>query len=382
MNQNSYPSKVTVTFFQNRKIKLFPTSVLKIELHPKSNRLYVQCANDPLIYVIETTSAIVMQTLNTSIGSGLEFSQQKRSTFNISPCGSKIFTSNSIENRIECINLTNISERNFFHIPVSLATRKMSITSFSYHPQKHLLATGIFGDILNASLYLIAYENETASKTNQMKASDFSFGKDVDLERDLHKLEEWHNIRTINNNVDNKFKPNTFDSILNRIDDLFFMAIQTPKHTDDYEQLKDMQSALEKLQRLSQVQIPTSPNERDAVQTEYIENVNEKHKIDLRSHSESSESINIVGTVEHVEKNDQIVFFDKKQKRNERKKSNDSKSSHGTFVLNETQNKKANKQLSDEDAKDGTYSIQSNGSERSNLTFEIKKSDNIPQNTI
>lgn len=344
-----------------RKIKVFPTSILKIELHPKSNRIYVQCANDPMIYAVETTTAIVMQSLNSCIDHMVDFSQyslHKRPIFTIAPCGTQIYTNNGIDSRVECINLQNDTDRNNIHIPSSLTTRKMTITMLSYHPNKHLIACSVFGSFLNATLYLIASESVPNTMVMDPTHPNFCFGKDIDLERDLHYLEEYHNKRAVNDTIGKNLpQSNTVDSILNRIDDLFFIAIQTPKHTDDYEQLKDMQVVLDKLQ-------PTLNTPQTKLQDEAVQGNEMKFKND----SEHSASTNIEPIVTYQE-NEKITFLENDKKLTE-KNSKDSKSSHETFIMDDgTVSTKNKKQISD----DGTYSIESGKSKQSNLTFEINK---------
>lgn len=127
--------RILIISFTNRKIKIFPKSIARIELHAKFNRLYVQCINDPLIYVIETTSVVVVQTI--------KYSDHDHNTvmeiwnsFTISPCGSMLFVKCPNDDQIKCMRLSNEEQIAEIRIPISC---KYSITSLAYHPNKNLL---------------------------------------------------------------------------------------------------------------------------------------------------------------------------------------------------------------------------------------------------
>lgn len=361
----------------NRKIKIFPTSILRIELHPKMNRLYVQCINDSLIYAIETASAIVIQTMKL-LENDLKLINN-RNIFKISPCGSFIFMNNSVDDQIECYRLSNEEKINQFRLPISLATRKYTITSLSYHPNMNLIACTIFGDSISSSLFMVCHGTDETLQTNRKVVN---YGKDVDLERDLLTLEEWHNMRT---NINKNHVSNTFSSILNRIDDLFFMAIQSPKQMNDFEQLKYIQSTIKNLQ-----QTPESQT-HEAYDSELsIHNVNENIVHSERKSNKNNEISSVSSNSKYSYRNscasgsnenaDKIRKIETKIKENSSEidiKSNATSScSHHTFVLR-TLHEKDKKMQADEivsvEHNNGTYSVSSNTSEQSNLTFEIYK---------
>lgn len=217
---------LTIHRFIYRRMKVFPTSILRIELHPKSNRIFVQCLNDPLIYGIDITSAIVTQTIE----AGLE----TRRTFTISPCGTFIFTNVINDDRIGCIRILDANERTHFRLPISLTTRKYSITSLTFHPTKNIIACTSFGSSMNFCLYLMYHDN----------GHEKSIGED--LRHDLYSIDQWKGLRSEESAICGS---EALEAILHRIDDLFCIAIQSPKHFAKYEQLKQMQMDLEKFQQ-------------------------------------------------------------------------------------------------------------------------------------
>lgn len=207
-------------------MKVFPTSILRIEWHPKSNRIFVQCLNDPLIYGIDITSAIVTQTIETAL--------ETRHTFTISPCGTFIFTNGIKDDQIECIRILDANERTHFRLPISLTTRKYLITSLTFHPTKNIIACTLFGSSMNFCLYLMHHDN----------GHEKSIGEDLRL--DLHSIDQWNGLRSKESAICGS---EALEAILHRIDDLFCIAIQSPKHFAEYEQLKQMQMDLEKFQQ-------------------------------------------------------------------------------------------------------------------------------------
>lgn len=220
----------------------------------------MQCISDPLIYVIEITSAIVIQTVKYADQNhnALEI----RSTFAVSPCGTFLFTKCPNDDQIKCIRLSNDEPAGQFRIPISLSTRNYSITSLSYHPSKNLLAYSMYGDSLSSCVFVMC--NETDIIRNEMNAID---RYENDVERDFHAFEQWQKIQEQELPITSHLKGYNggnksiaIDSILNRIDDLFFMAIRSPQHTDDNDPFKEVQKILEKM-NLDAAQIHTNTNQ-------------------------------------------------------------------------------------------------------------------------
>lgn len=293
-------------------MKVFPSSILRIELHLKNNRIYIQCLNDPLIYVIEITSAMVMQTIESPL--------EKRNTFTTSPCGTFIFTNGINNEQIKCIRISNTIESTYCRLPIPLTTKLYSITSICCHPTKDLFACTLFGNSISFCLYLMHHDNGLAHNRSVHGES---------LERDIRNLERWNGIR-LNDNASN-----TFDAILHRIDDLFSIAIQSPKHFSEYEQLKQMQIDLEKLQQpLDNLKLNEKKDDTAAVSNDGQVKIMETK---------------VIKTMEY-----------------------DSSSSQHTFTLEKNPLAPMDSQKKDDenDKSSQTYSIKS---DQSNLTFEIHK---------
>lgn len=350
----------------DRKIKIFPKSIVRIELHVKFNRLFVQCTNDPLIYVIETTSAVVIQTIKYSDHDHNAF-MEIRSTFTVSPCGSLLFVKSPNDDQLKCIRLSNEEQIAEIRIPISLTTCKYSITSLAYHPNKNLLVCSIFGDLINASLFFICNETDTEQHTHPPG--------DVNEFYAFQALDEWqkNHEQEFIQATDDGIKSIAIDSILNRIDDLFFMAIQNPKHNDNdesggagsgggggsggHDQFKEVHEFLEKI-RIDPSQSRAEERENYDDDSEYHVNSysNEPSsqsgyhmmpvtKLNLRSDDESQSDVS-----RHTFDVEQSAT---KQKQNE------------TIVA---------PKIDENEQSNATFSIQSEStSNHSNLTFEIPK---------
>lgn len=207
----------------------------------KSNRLYVQCVNDQLIYAIETTSAIIVKTIR--FADDYHITLELRNTFTISPCGSLIFTKSAHEDQIKCIRISNEELVGQFRIPISLTTKKYAVTSLCYHPSKDLISCSIFGDTIHSCLFLMCHETAEMSKRH---SSVIPSRDDLNWEHDLSTLQQWYTNRSQEITVTDGPNGIALDSILSRIDDLFFMAIQSPHNLSENGQLKDMQMFLQK----------------------------------------------------------------------------------------------------------------------------------------
>lgn len=240
---------------------MFATGILKIELHPKLNRLYVQCINDPLIYVIEATSAIVIQTIHVSNDLQSFSNLIERKIFTISPCGSLIFMNNSQNHEIiECFQLSNEEKIGQYPLPISIATRTFRLTSISCHPTKNLMACTIFGDSITSNLFVLCHESVKA--TPSITAN--SMASTIKHSGEMINSDALHTFRSTSDSHTNA--SNAIASILEQIDDLFFMAVQSPSHISDFERLKDMQFTLQKLQ------ISTERRASDHCQTDKLPN--------------------------------------------------------------------------------------------------------------
>lgn len=351
----------------HRKIKIFPKSIARIELHAKSNRMYVQCINDPLVYAIEITSAVVIQTIKYADEG--HTSLDTRNTFTVSPCESLLFTKCPSEDQIKCIRVSNEEQFGQMRIPISLATRKYSVTSLTYHPSKNLIACSIFGDVISSCLFVMYNESDVMKKEHDSRYED-------DLQHDIHALEEWHNGRSqeFGDTAEVGIKSIAIDSILNRIDDLFFMAIRSPQQ-DDTDQFKEMQQFLEKL-RLESPKMLTDGNQRSATTPNGKSDVSNKveaYLTELSSASGESKKgepkSNSLFEKPNVRASWQLQSTSKVSSKSD---DSHSDSSHHTFeVTKPAKQKTQSKRSDDNEMSNATYSIESDMSKRSNLTFEI-----------
>lgn len=132
-----------------------------------------------------------------------------------------------------------------------------SVTSLAYHPNKNLMVCSIFGDLINSSLFVLTNAMDTTEQSVQHPFDDaHGFYKLNDnLNQSYHALDQWqrnHEDEFIAA-TDDGIKSNAIDSILNRIDDLFCMAIRSPKNNDSndfggsMDQIKEVQEFLEKI---------------------------------------------------------------------------------------------------------------------------------------
>lgn len=307
-------------------MKVFPTSILRIELHPKNNRILAQCLKDPLIYVIDITSAIVTQTIETA---------PETRRFTISPCGTFIFTNGINDDKINYIRILDAKESKHFRLPISLTTRKYLITSLTFHPTKNIIACTLFGSSINFCLYLMYHDNENIHEK--------SIGEN--LRHDLHSINQWNGLRSKESAI---FGSEALEAILHRIDDLFCIAIQSPKHFAEYEQLKQMQMDLEKLQQ---------PLLNLNMDEKVLENVAKDIRKDSNGFIQNFE-IKHRSHVKNMDNNDM-----------------QSTSSHQTFTLETRVQQtetvlKFNGKGKESDNSSQTFSI---NSDRSNLTFDIHK---------
>lgn len=322
-----------------------------MEFHAKIHHLYVQCFNDPIIYVIEATSAIVIQTIK--VTNEEMISLEIRNTFTVSPCDALIFTKCPKEDQIKCVQITNQEKIGQFRIPISLATRKYTVTSMSYHPTKNLIACSIFGDSISSCLFLMYNDTDGISKLHETSRLDEVRNLDGNI------FEEMRNIQTLDMFDGNEIKSGpALASILNRIDDLFSIAIQSPKHTNDYGRLNDMHVFLQKIRT-------------DSIQPEILEPI-EQYTGKFMSDSCSDDLVLEEKRNEFINKQKTHRQSQFNSKSPEESESNDS---HHTFNI-----ESKSKQISNIDDEhiansNATFSIPSDvsNSSPSNQTYEIQK---------
>lgn len=363
-------------FLANRKIKIFPKSIARIELHAKLNRLFVQCINDPLIYTVETTSAVVIQTIKYSDhdhNALLEF----RHTFTVSPCGSLLFVKSPNEDQLKCIRLSNEEQIAEIRMPISLTTRKYSVTSLAYHPNKNLMVCSIFGDSINASLFFICNESDTEQGGQQSNDLNEFYGFNDNLNQSYHALDEWqkNHEQEFIAATDNGIKSIAIDSILNRIDDLFFMAIRSPKRNEDddggggqNDQFKEVQEFLEK------IRIDPSESKVDGNRFSIENERRNRDDAEYHSNEPSSQSGD---SSRHDSKGYRMLPVTKPTLRSDDASQSDT--SHHTFDVEPMAMKRntvAIPTIDDNEQSNATFSVQSDStSNQSNLTFEVPKTN-------
>lgn len=321
--------------------------------------MYVQCINDPLVYVIETTSAVVIQTINNNSN----YKTTTRNTFTVSPCGSLLFTKCPNDDQIKCNRVSNEEAIGQFRIPISLASRKYSVTSLTFHPNKNLLAFTIFGDVISSCLFIMCSECDGMSKP----LDDDMIRYEDNIRRNFPNLDDF---RKIQNTVDGN-QTITIDSILNRIDDLFFMAIRNTQQTEN-DQFNEMQQFLTKF-RLETPQMITDANELTASNPNGISEVINKVEAYFNELSSASGESERIDTKNNglFEKSNALRASWQLQSTTKSHDSHSNSSNH-TFGIDETNEPNEESKRSDENEKsDATYSIETDTSKRSNLTFEV-----------
>lgn len=333
--------------YLHRKIKIFPNGIVRIELHTKSNRLYVQCVNDPLIYVIETTSAIVVKTMKFLNDDPIK--ADTRSTFTISPCGSLIFTKSPHENQIKCIRISNEMHAEQFRLPISIITKTYAVTSLSYHPTKDLIACAIFGDLIQSCMFLFCNSVDDANNIGTPSIQTENNAHDYDP---MMNLQEYYNVQS-----HDTINTDGIKSILNRIDDLFFMAVRSSIVEND--QFKDMELLLQKLSLESKSMPPNVMQRQGASQSTRTE---EEHSMFYDTSNESNGP-------EYCNQTSRQL-----QSIGNSAKSNDSQSSNSKHTFQIFKSEKSTQQYK------RTNDAHSDLSEPSNLTFEIKKTKHPEKN--
>lgn len=217
--------------------------MLGIRLHPKFNRLYVQCVNDPTIYVIETMTGLVIQTIQlASDAQPLPLAAHERKTFTISPCGFLIFCTASHHDTIECFKLSNGEKVAQYIIPLPLIVRACKVTSMIHHPSMNLMAFTIFGDSIDSSLHVAYHDNGETVEPNYALRTFGSLALKGQAER------SFFDALSTTPAASNAYVSNALLSILEQIDDLFMVATPSPRRNYDFERLKDMQLTLQRLQ--------------------------------------------------------------------------------------------------------------------------------------
>lgn len=330
-----------------------------------------------MIYTIETTSAVVVQTIKYSDhdhNALMEF----RNTFTVSPCGSLLFVKSPNEDQLKCIRLSNDEQIAEIRLPISLTTRKYSVTSLAYHPSKNLMVCSIFGDSISASLFFICNESDTEQNGQQSNDLNEFYGFNDNLNQSYHALDEWqkNHEQEFIAATDDGIKSIAIDSILNRIDDLFFMAIRSPKQNENdggggggsgrqHDEFKEVQEFLEK------IRIDASESKVDGQRSNVENYVADYHVHSNEPSSHSGDSIR------HDSKGYRMLPVTKPNLRSDDASQSDT--SHHTFDVEPLASKHDTvviPKIDDNDQSNATFSVQSDStSNQSNLTFEVPKTN-------
>lgn len=339
-----------------------------------------------MIYTIETTSAVVIQTIKYSDhdhNALMEF----RHTFTVSPCGSLLFVKSPNEDQLKCIRLSNEEQIAEIRMPISLTTRKYSVTSLAYHPSKNLMVCSIFGDSISASLFFICNDSDTEQSGQQSNDLNEFYGFNDNLNQSYHALDEWqkNHEQEFIAATDNGIKSIAIDSILNRIDDLFFMAIRSPKQNEDDEggggggggqndQFTEVQEFLEKIRidsSESKVNGHRFSIENERRNRDDTESYGNNHSNGPSSHSGDSSR--------HDSKGYRMLPVTKLNLRSDDASQSDT--SHHTFDVEPMAMKRDTVAIpkiddNEHEQSNATFSVQSDStSNQSNLTFEVPKTN-------
>lgn len=210
-------------------------------IHPNSHRLYVQCSKSEQVICLEVSSGTFIQSLG--ISAKTDNNAKHRSSFALTVCGSILYT--AIGNTITAWDHSNDSElgTNKIDFDKQHTTAEAYISSIAVHPKlKTILCGTVYGSTNVTHMFIVnnIYENKSSIATtikllhqqNLAVADDMHNGHALD--GDGEAIDRWRQIRQ--EIFAEEQGVNTFDNILERIDNLFHMAIRSPNRTDDYKE--------------------------------------------------------------------------------------------------------------------------------------------------
>lgn len=275
-------------------------------MHPYDERLYAQCGNDTFIHCIEITSGIIIQSYGEIYSATSPHAMQKHKKFTVSACGSLVF--NAQNAKILCWNYLNEQKCGELHIPPTSVESNTFISTMDYHPNLLLMVSSIYGENNNTSICLMSYENDDNKSLHDINITS-DYNVENELEQDLLALERWHRIRQ--NVLENDEKAiNTFDKIIDRIDNLFNIAIKKPNHTDDYKQqiqckVDKVKSTLEATNEFTlSPELSATLNES----THVIENVSQLNEDSTNTTEKSKETPNANNEMYELTSNSSVTY--------------------------------------------------------------------------
>lgn len=241
-----------------RSINTITVGIRNMVIHPSGNRMYIQCVKDARAHCIDLSTGVVIQTLGSNTTNILS-DHKHRTQLAISKCGTIVFTSTKHE----------IIHWNHFHETRVMETNLLAnefnmneldettfISSLTIHPRfNSLVACTLYGH--GNKLPMIILNNQPSKlSSSQINADDLI--ENV-LENEREAIDRWRQIRQ--EIFANDEHIGTFDNILERIDDLFNMAVTSPNRTDDYKKnilRKKKENVNKLLLRTQNVLPPTS----------------------------------------------------------------------------------------------------------------------------
>lgn len=255
-----------------------------------------------------------------------------QNTFTISPCGFLIFTKSPHEDQIKCFRISNEECIGQFRIPLSFIAKKYTVTSLSYHPYKDLIMCTVFG-LIHSCMFLLCDERNLTIKNGS------------DFEGHIRNLQECQTSQS-----QEVIKTNEINCILNRIDDLFFMAIRSSVG------FMDMELLLGKLSIDSSIADPVNKFKTIAQNTN-------GERTNISSNVNSNESVE--------SENGPRIFDEAKRTANYSSKSIDSQSNSSRYTYQIDKHTKSRRKFK----QNYEYELnsQTDLSEQSNCTFEIQK---------
>lgn len=193
--------------------------------------MYIQCVKDSRAHCVDLSSGVVIQTLGSNTNTTTD--HKHRTQLAISKCGTIVFTAVQHE----------ITHWNHFHETKIAETCLLAsefdtpeldegafISSLAIHPRLNsVMACAIYGHRNTISMVML--NNQPSKLPQTHNAGDDHAIENVE-ESEREAVDRWRQIRQEIFAEDEHI--GSFDDILERIDDLFDMAIKSPNRTDDY----------------------------------------------------------------------------------------------------------------------------------------------------
>lgn len=202
-------------------------------IQPDGQRLYMHCVNNHQTMCVEVASGIVIQSLNASTNANNH--RNHCYPLAMTACGTIFFTVNNTEIIAwDHLNATQMSTMKILpdELDMSVIDSSVFISSLAVHPKINtLLSCTLYGASDITTMFLLNNRLDAASAASNAATMHY-IENTADTKREA--IDRWRQIRQ-EIFVDDQ-NINTIDDILERIDDLFHMAIKSPNRTDDYKE--------------------------------------------------------------------------------------------------------------------------------------------------